>query len=298
MHLFKSGKLGGTMKRLFQLVVFLLLTSGLLLSCKGGSSQNSGNAGDFLSWTGMDDQTHVFMLVRVNGKTGAVSTIGGTDYFPAMAYAPDGTLYGISDELHVIDPATGNTVKIGTFQYEASTILMHGAAFSPDGTLYVVENNPTPHRVFTVNLTNAALTYIGTPAALIWDLEFASDGTLYGAFADLFTLNAADLTILTTVGRMGPYVLPLTSDSAGTLFGMDIYPSTTISSLSPTTGSSSPIVATGSSGLNSLVVEGSSAVTSASVFHKAAAVHGLSSPRPLEDLLRNEGAIKAMRSTN
>jgi len=291
------------MKRLSQLTVavLLLLISGLLFSCKSESGQQttgySGQPGDFLSWTGSSDANHSFMLVRVNGKTGAVITVGGTDFFPAMAYAPDGTLYGISDELHVIDPATGSTVKIGTFLDGASSILMHGATFSPDGTLYVVEN-AMPSRVFSVNLSTAALTYIGTPTALIWDLEFAADGTLYAAYADLFTLNATTMTTLTTKGRMGHYVNPLTSDSAGTLFGMDIYPSTTISSLSPTTGSSSPIVATGSSGLNSLVVEESSAATSASVFHKAAAVHGLSSPRPLEDLLKNEGAIKAMRSTN
>jgi hypothetical protein len=133
---------------------------------------------------------------------------------------------------------------------------------------------------------------------LIWDLEFAADGTLYAAFADLFTLNATNMTTLTTKGHMGHYVSPLTSDSAGTLFGMNIFPSTTISSLSPTTGSSSPVAPTGSVGLNSLVVQGASAVTSASVFHKIAAVHGLSSPRPLEDLLNDESEIKAMRSKN
>jgi len=292
------------MKRLFQLTVtvLLLLTSGLLLSCGSDPKQqeqgDSGYAGNFLSWTGSGDTDHYFTLVLVNGMTGSVTNIGGTNFFPEIAYAPDGTLYGISDELHVIDPATGNTVKIGTFQYEASTILMHGSAFSPDGTLYVVENNLSSDRVFSVNLTNAALTYIGEPTALIWDLEFASNGTLYGAYGDLFTLNAANLSTLTTVGHIGSVVSPMAHDSGGKLFGMDIYPSTTIYSLNRNTGAASPVAPTGSFGLRSLVVERSSAVTSVSVFHKAAAVHGLSFPRALEDLLKNEEAIKAMRSKN
>jgi hypothetical protein len=293
------------MKRLFQLTitVLLLLTSGLLLSCGSDPKQQeqplvySGYVGNFLSWTGSDDTDHYFTLVLVNGMTGSVTNIGGDNYFPAMAYAPDGTLYGISRELHVIDPATGSTVKFGTFLDGATSVLMHGAAFSPGGTLYVVET-AIPSRVFSVNLSTAALTYIGTPTALIWDLEFAADGTLYAAFADLFTLNATNMTTLSTKGRMGHYVSPLTSDGAGTLFGMNIFPSTTISSLSPTTRSSSPVVPTGSAGLYSLVVQGSSAVTSISAFRKAAAIHGLSSPRSLEDLLNDESEIKAMRSKN
>ncbi len=187
------------MKKLVQLTVFLLLSSGMLLACGGGTAQTPGYTGDFLSWTGSDDVNHFFTLVRVNGKTGDVTTIGGADFFTAMAYAPDGKLYGISDELHIIDPATGSTVMLGTFQYGASTLLMHGAAFSPLGTLYVADNS-FPSRVFTVNLSNAALTYVGTPTALIWDLEFASNGTLYGAFADLFTLRASDMTTVYTVG--------------------------------------------------------------------------------------------------
>jgi hypothetical protein len=283
------------MRRHIQLAVFLLLSSGLLLACGGGTNQTSGYTGDFLSWTESRDSTRSLMLVRVNGETGEVRNIGGMNYFPAMAYAPDGTLYGISNELHIIDPASGGTVMIGTFQYEASTILMHGAAFSPDGTLYVVENS-SPSRVFTVNLVNAALTYIGTPSALIWDLEFASNGTLYAAFADLFTLNASDMTTLTTVGRTGLFVGPLTRGSAETLFGMDIFPSTNIYSLDLTTGSASPIVATGSNGLASLVAERSSTATSSAAICKAAAIHGFSSPRPLEALLSNEKEIRAARS--
>jgi len=286
------------MKRYVQLAIVLLIASGLFLCCGGGggTGQTSAYTGDFLSWTSGDDASHFFSLVRINGATGEVTNIGGRNYFPAMAYAPDGTLYGISEELHIIDPATGNTVSIGTFQYGAGPILMHGAAFSPNGTLYVVENAYPNDRVFTVNLTNAALTYIGTPTAVIWDLEFTSDGTLYAAFGDLFTLNASDMTTLTTVGRTGTYVLPLTRGSGGTLFGMDSIPSTHIYKLDLTSGSASPIVATGSNGLDSLVAEQASTATSGGVFHKAAAIHGLSAPRSLETLLNDEKAIKATRA--
>ena len=72
------------------------------------------------------------MLVRVNGMTGEVTNIGGFDFIPAMAYGPDGTLYGISDELKEINSSDGSTALKGTFAYaEKIRILMCGAAFSP-----------------------------------------------------------------------------------------------------------------------------------------------------------------------
>lgn len=274
------------MKRYLHCAVILLFLSVLLTACGSDSDnrQTSSYTGDFLSWTGSADEAHYFTLVRVNGKTGAVTNIGGYNFFTALKYGADGTLYGINDGLYIIDPADGSSVKVGTFQYEGSgPIMMTGAAFSPTGTLYAVESN---HRVFTVNLTNAALTYVGTAAALLWDIEFAPNGTMYGAFADLFTLNSADMSTISTVGRTGVNVAPLTFGSSGTLFGIDNYPSSHIYSISIENGSATLVVATGSIGLVPLVAERSS--TPAANVKKAIALHGFSSPQSQEALLSKE----------
>lgn len=289
------------MKRLNVLAVLLLILSVLLGSCGHGDSSSvpyyyPGYSGDFLSWTGGSDASHFFTLVRVNGRTGAVANIGGFDYFPAMAYALDGTLYGISRELHKINPADGSTVTVGSLDYGLETgILMHGAAFSPDGTLYVVENAVGAFdRVFTVNLSNAALTLVGTPTASIWDLEFASNGTLYGAFGSLYALNPIDTSTVSIMGNTGTYLLPLTFDSGGTLFGLDDQ-STKIYSLNLLNGWAAPVIKTGSDGLTSLVVEIPPAIPAGVLFNKAVASHGYSSSKPLENLMSMERAIKSAR---
>lgn len=292
------------MKRLYRVAVLLLFLSGFIVSCGGDDHAiiypqfYTGVEGTFLSWTDNSDASHSFTLVRVDGKTGDVTTIGGFGFFPAMAYAPDGTLYGISDELRIIDPVDGSTVRIGDLQLPGGIpILMHGAAFSPSGVLYVVEN-AMPSRVFTVDLATAELTYVGTPSALIWDIQFASNGMSYGAFADLFILNPVDMSTVSDVGPIGSegeYVLPLTFDSRGQLFGMDIYPSTRISFINLSTGQAFSVINTGSEGLNSLVVERTPSVAAGVVFSKAAETHGYSSPKPLDALLKSADEIKSAR---
>jgi len=255
------------------------------------------SSGDFLSWTGSSDPNHEFTLVRVNGTDGTVTTIGGFDFFPAMAYKNDGTLYGISDELHIINPANGSTVKIGSLTYFGSEILMCGAAFSPSGQLYVLENE-SPKRVFTVNLLNGDLTYVGMPDALIRGIVFASDGTLYGVFADLFTLDPSDMSTLTTVGDTGYYLGPLTFDAQGVLFSMDTYPSTAIFSVDTESGSAYPVISVGSGGLRSLVCERQATPLAISRLDKAVSTHGVA-PRPSEErLLALEAAVKAARASH
>ncbi len=291
------------MKKYFQTAIILFLVSFLLASCGSEDSIvsiestqtfNHSYTGDFFAWTGSGDTSHYFKFVRVNGLTGAVTDIGGSDFFPAMKYAPDGTLYGISDGLHIIDTANGSTDLIGDFLYEGSSpILMKGAAFSPDGTLYVLENH-SPPRVFTVNLSNAAMTYVGTPTALLSGLEFALEGTLYGAFADLFILNSNNMNTISKIGSTGSFISKLTFGSEETLFGMDIYPSTHIYSLNQNSGLATPLVATGSTDLCSLVAEQSSPPIGLNV--KAVESNGSSRPQSLETLLSKESAIRAAHS--
>ncbi|MBN2000613.1 hypothetical protein JW935_23900 [candidate division KSB1 bacterium] len=232
-----------------------------------------GTTGDFLSWTGINDNKHYLTLVRVDGEDGSVTGIGGSNNFPAMAYDNDGVLYGISDELHIINTTNGSTVQIGKFVYEGEDMLMSGAAFSPTGTLYVKEN-ASPKRIFTVNLENASLTYIGIPPSLIWDIEFSSSGTLYAAFAQLYILDPYNMSAVRTVGWTGYFIEPLTLGEDGVMFSLD-HQSTTIFSVDITTGKATPILTPGSNGLKSLVVERIPTMTARSRLSEAIKKYGL-----------------------
>ena len=254
-------------------------------------------SGDFLSWTGSSDPDHYFTLVRVDGTDGTVTNIGGFDYFPVMAYRNDGTLYGICDELHIINPANGSTVKIGSLQYLGNNIQMSGAAFSPGGVLYVLELE-SPERAFTVDLTDGDLTYVGTPTASIWGIEFAANGTLYGVFGNLYTLDPSDMSTLTTIGSTGYYLDPLEFNEQGVLFSMDTFPSTSIFSVNTNTGAATPVISVGSDGLRSLVYERQATPLAIDRMDKAVGTRGFA-PRPSEErLLALEAAVKAARASH
>jgi hypothetical protein len=254
----------------------------------------AGFTGNFLAWTGSDDSAHYFTLVRVDGQNGTVTNIGGSDYFNCLEYAPNGTLYGIGTDLHIINPVNGSTTKIGDFHYGSQDFIpMKGAAFSADGTLYVLASSDS---AFTVNLSNAALTYVGKPSALVWDLEFAPNGTLYGAFGDLFTLSASDLSTITEIGPTGAYVSVLTLGNEGILFAMDIFPSTNIYSLNLSTGLATSITGLGSSGLRSLVAERTNASQKIAESHIAVKVDRFAAKRTNEELLDLERADRQSHS--
>ena len=251
----------------------LILLSGILAACGGGSG-GSGNTGisytgDFLSWTGSDDTSHYFTLVRVNGQTGSVTTIGGFDFFTGLAYGPDGKLYGVSNKLCIINPANGTTSKVGNLisQGTVTPILMTEAAFAPDGRLFVAEN-ASPRRVFTVDLLTGGLTLVGTQdtATIARGIEFSANGTLYVSFADLYTLNPIDGSTVSKLGSTGGvYISNLALGSDEIMFGKDIFPSTHIYSLSLTTGTAEIVTAVTSTGLISLVAERATQFAAASL---------------------------------
>jgi hypothetical protein len=144
-------------------------------------------------------------IVRINGQTGII-----TDLFPspnfilAFTYGEDGTLYGIGKSLYIINLQNGTFTEVGKFKYNNETILMTTAAISNDGVLYVVEN-PLPKRVFKVNLSTAALTYVGNhPDG--WNLAFAPDGTLYGGAFQLYSIDKSNMSVIKKIGDYGAFM--------------------------------------------------------------------------------------------
>lgn len=281
------------------IVMVCIMLSTILFACSSSKDTNNngdtGFTGNFLSWTGSDDGTHYFKLVRVNGQTGNVTTIGGFDFFTGLAYGTDGRLYGVSDKLCIINPDDGTTSKVGDLvsQGTATPILMTEAAFAPDGTLFVIEN-ASPKRVFTVDLSTGGLTLVGTLDAftIARGMEFSTNGTLYAAFADLFTLNASDMSTTSTVGGTGVLIEALTFGSGGTLYGSDVYPSTHIYSLNLSTGQAAIVTGVTSSGLNSFVAERTKTVSSGVLFKSAGVNDPTTSFQDVESLVSKENEIK------
>lgn len=104
---------------------------------------------------GFDDD----ILVTIDVATGAVSNIGsmGIDQVQALAFAPDGTLYGWDGNagLLTVDPSTGAATDVngavgGTFAIQA-------IEFGPDGTLYGAQNE-----LFTISLADGSTVTVGS----------------------------------------------------------------------------------------------------------------------------------------
>jgi hypothetical protein len=252
---------------------------------KGAATTPTDLTGNFLAWTGSSDASHSMTLVRINKQNGSVTNIGGNDFFTDLEYGPDGTLYGISSDLCIINPDNGTTTTVGEFHYQGEhNILMSGGAFSPDGKLYVQINGGDT--VFTVNLSSGALTYVGVPTAIVGDIEFASNGTLYASFADLCILKPSDMSTISTVGTIGAYISSLTFGSGGTLYGIDIYPSTKLYSLSLTNGLGTQVTTLGSTGVRAIVAE--RAALAKGRFDVAASKNRITPQKSREELLRLE----------
>jgi hypothetical protein len=134
---------------------------------------------------------------------------------------------------------------------------------------------------------------------MIRTLAFAPDGMLYAGFFDLYTINPATAATMATVGSFGSFGLylgTLTFDSNGTLYGMDSNPSTHIYSINLATGVATAILATGSSGLYSLVAEQTGASRSIAG-SRAIGARGSSLNEPISTLVELERQYKAAQDS-
>ena len=80
----------------------------------------------------------------------------------SIAFAPDGTLYGVSSS-----PTSDQTTPL-----------------------------------YTINVKTAFATQLGTFPDYVWGIDFAPDGTMYGAHYDLFTLNPKTAQIIAKIGTL------------------------------------------------------------------------------------------------
>jgi hypothetical protein len=173
-----------------------------------------------LSSTG-SGATNPFSLVELQTNPIAEVLVGATQYSPGLDVNPiTGLLYGTSSSLYRINPIDGSSATIGSINSATiNSILMRSIAFAPDGTLYGVSNDIS-NKLYTINLTNAFATEIGTIPSAVFGIDFSPDGTLYGAFNNLVKLDRATGNVLATVGSLGQYVLDIDFAPDGYIYGV------------------------------------------------------------------------------
>jgi hypothetical protein len=220
----------------------------------GGGIVVVPSTGDFLGWTDGSDRDHYFTLVHIDGTTGAVTSRGGFGAFNGLCYDRVGNLYGVASGVSLIDPSTGEYTELFKFEYDGqSDIPMFEATIAADGRLYV---HDALGRVFTVDLSSGAMTYIGAKDSPWMGLAFGPDERLYGAYARLVVIDPSDGGTTSELGNwFNVYISDLSSWPTGTLFGMDNFPSTAIWDIDLTSGQLTTHVTLQSPGITCFVPE-------------------------------------------
>ena len=186
------------------------------------------------------------VLYTVNPNTAAFTQVapilvGGSPIgMTGLAFNPlNGVLYGVTGlespnfvrNLVTINPATGAATVVGVILDPdfGSSLGLTDLSFRSDGTLFGI----SPSEMYTINLSNAALTTIGPTGENVpgGGLAFSPSGALFSAgkaTGTLDTLNTSTgartvgptLTNSPHAGDLGA-MTALAFNSAGTLFGSD-----------------------------------------------------------------------------
>lgn len=167
-------------------------------------------------------------LLTVDPVTGTgtpVSVAGQPNTLGALAFSPNGTLYGMDEGfLFDINPLTGTLTQIGPIREGANPLIrIAGADFSDNGVLYGLElNSPAlpggalPRLVTIDLLTGAAFvigsldTDVGTPGSIVFD----ASGTLLGSGFNgpqeevLFDINPTNASVSTVRSISGDGFAP------------------------------------------------------------------------------------------
>lgn len=128
-----------------------------------------------VSWNNTDS-----VISLIDENTGAGSQLGysGFNKLNALARDESGHIYSCSGaDLIKIDSATGCGVHIATLKGIDS---IRGMAFSAEGVLYALHKAPSSCQLYTISVTDGTTQFIGNTSSGIQELDFRSDGTLYG----------------------------------------------------------------------------------------------------------------------
>lgn len=201
-------------------------------------------------------------LVAFNLKAGTVRVIGATGYPFSLALTfcrPWGMPYTITNysssanQLATLNLGTGAATPVGSPL--SQTLGIMGLVCSPDGTLYASQSTASPvnsNGLYTVDRETGQASLIGSIGAnkKIMALDFAPDGTLYGASpSSLYTINPSNGSATKVVDFSGvTMVMGLAIGRDGDFFISDFFPlpqGSTVYALDVSTGEATPILNTG-----------------------------------------------------
>lgn len=132
--------------------------------------------------------TNTFSLVELGTDPPTETPIGKANYNPGLDTDPNGTLYGASDNLRIINPSDGSYIRVGSIDSLQKTgMLMRSISFAPDGRLYGIDLGSGD--LYEIDPETAWATWICEMPVYVWGIDFAPDGTLYGAGWQLFILE-------------------------------------------------------------------------------------------------------------
>ncbi len=182
-----------------------------------------------------DDGTNLFSIdgyndpnsdrtFRINPLTGVGTIVGDTtfnwNFRTCDVLRSTGALYGATDNrLYTINKLTGAATLVANLSSPPNLDQLTALAISPSGAAFVTDIGGTS--LFSLNLTNGALTFIGNVGLGNWfnDLSFDSSGVLWGVKSGggLYKINTT-----TAVATL----VAFTPDWAGISWRWDCAPTT------------------------------------------------------------------------
>jgi hypothetical protein len=198
------------------LVGTLLAAGSLALSAR---AQNNVYAVEFN--TGSDNRFGIVNLM--NGNFTEIADVGGTMYND-IAYAPDGTLFGIanSSSLVTFNPTNGAVTTVASLDVPG----LESIAYAPDGTLFGAAQSG----LYTIDPTTGASTFIGSfgdpyNLNLAQNIRFDSDGNLYlsntSDNTDIYQVNT-NTGSATFVGEATGYANLMLMNGSQYMYGVSI----------------------------------------------------------------------------
>ncbi len=160
----------------------------------------------------------------MNGTFTEIASLGSTLYND-IAYAPDGTLYGLANNgaaLVTFDKADGTVTPVASMNVPG----LESIAFAPNGALFGAAQNG----LYTIDPTTGASSFIGSfgnpyNLNLAQNIRFDSDGNLYlsntGDNTDLYRVNT-DNGSATFVGEMTGYANLVLENGSQYMYGVSI----------------------------------------------------------------------------
>ncbi len=201
-------------------------------------------------------------LVAFNLKAGTVRVIGETGYPLSVALTfcrPWGMPYTVinfsspANQLATLNLSTGAATPVGSPL--GKTLGIMGLVCSADGTLYASQSTASPvtsNGLYTVDRETGQASLIGPIGAdtVIMAMDFAPDGTLYGASPkSLYTINPSNGSATKVIDFSGvAKVMGLAIGRDGDFFISDFFPlpqGSTVYALDISTGAATPILNTG-----------------------------------------------------